>query len=575
MRDKLMLSLEYRLFRKMQGVSMRKEKESWGQRLRPTAVMGQFTQWIYDIGQGDNLENEDHRFVIGLRHHNARNAVIGSSHDSSMQPAEERAEEEHVVKEIDEMVDVLSDEDMLYEYMLKLATTDQAINISSTDSDNNDMAHVKEPSCNRGNGGSYGDLEQDGQDGSGVSSSSSSSSTGSHGQQQQQLEQRTIVPYAIIVKIDAKATASAAGRAGSKFWRLFKPTHLGLCHMSLMFGGCTIEWRLDSLCIPRRTQSSRAMFCVKLSRSPMKLGELRYVAREIVRWNVLKRYTASPVNASLQSRNCQDFIFDVMELLEIDWQREINHNEHIGRRLSNLREVNHDRRFRCIDLSRFHKGDHLIRFLHWYMEDQSRRRRASRMNFMQSILPTNIEDDDGGCGGHGRGTRRQGRISRMLGCCIAPVWSLCFRKSSRGLNDERGRRRRNSSGISPSSSPATPTRKRWKRSTVFRFKNHAEFDHFFALLAQTEDFLLHPHEYRDLWEYAKCFDRAFWLNDRATKGQAITTSRRTTSATHRQPKSVLSSPDSDSIAQCPFSNPFSGSFRVIEMDNSVDVRNKT
>jgi hypothetical protein len=107
----------------------------------------------------------------------------------------------------------------------------------------------------------------------------------------------------------------------------------GMFHSSLMVGPWLLDWNESGLCVPRMLVSRAAFFTADLMEISEKcVSEVRdKVADVITRWNGSMNYTMTKKKNN--EGNCQDFIIDLLNALEI----KINFEGSLGKFLEKIR----------------------------------------------------------------------------------------------------------------------------------------------------------------------------------------------------------------------------------------------
>jgi hypothetical protein len=143
------------------------------------------------------------------------------------------------------------------------------------------------------------------------------------------------------------------GTLNTKFW--------GICHLALTFGDYQIDWRQDSLAIPKKTSSNKATYCAELHNITMTSAQIRIIAQVITKWNRNKIYSSAPSYWRTNNEkygNCHEFIFDVLNALGVDLKTSIP-NEHIRTKLEHLHNIHKDKAFNKIKFDQFKRKEEL------------------------------------------------------------------------------------------------------------------------------------------------------------------------------------------------------------------------
>lgn len=99
-------------------------------------------------------------------------------------------------------------------------------------------------------------------------------------------------------------------------------SEFGMFHTALIVGPWYLEWTDSSLCIPKKICSSMALISADIDSIIMTKAGLEEVADKIaeviVRWNVNNVYVNARVAGKRENEgNCQDFIDDILDCLEL------------------------------------------------------------------------------------------------------------------------------------------------------------------------------------------------------------------------------------------------------------------
>ncbi|KAL0482196.1 tyrosine-protein kinase [Acrasis kona] len=163
-------------------------------------------------------------------------------------------------------------------------------------------------------------------------------------------------PRSDVLKIN-KWVSRFLSKVDDDFW--------GMAHLTLTFGSCQVDWRQDSLAIPKRVKSKASVFCAELEGVTVTKQDIRKIAEYIVTWNRDMVYAAAPKNIRTQNKNkgnCHEFVFNLLRSLNVDVRNCLS-NDVIKKKLFNLHDVNSQSSFHRIKLYKFQNAPQLSKVL--------------------------------------------------------------------------------------------------------------------------------------------------------------------------------------------------------------------
>lgn len=102
----------------------------------------------------------------------------------------------------------------------------------------------------------------------------------------------------------------------------FINTSYGMFHTALIIGPFYLDWNSSELCVPKRIMKSTESFLsTDISEIAIENDDIDFVIKKIseviATWNTTYSYGSAKIG---NSRNCQDFVDDILKSLGINWE---------------------------------------------------------------------------------------------------------------------------------------------------------------------------------------------------------------------------------------------------------------